>query len=299
MTNEIRQENTNSRRRRPSDRLGGGRGGPHAGCRRRRVGLVRPAAGRARPTGRPGVGGGRARAGIREARQWRTMLDQAETAAKAADAQGRRARAAGPVAGPLLQAANMDVTRLESELAAGAPDDVSSEEPPDARGRERGHRSAGRRQPGHGRRRVEPAAAPGHPRRRAEPAPAGPPRPVEPRRSPAAAASPEKLAIVFDVNSSYLPASLDGRLRDFAAGLEPGRELPGRAGRQRRQSRRRGPAGRRGPALQSLDGRAADDPRSRVPAEERQGREAELSARTSRSNDPSRQVLVEVRPVQE
>ncbi|HEX6011933.1 MAG TPA: hypothetical protein VFY87_09075, partial [Geminicoccaceae bacterium] len=51
---------------------------------------------------------------------------------------------------------------------------------------------------------------------------AGPAAPgPEPAAGPAVGTA--SLTVTFEVNSSYLPASLDGRLRRFAAGLEPGR----------------------------------------------------------------------------
>lgn len=60
----------------------------------------------------------------------------------------------------------------------------------------------------------EPAAGP-------SPAPVESPTvTAEPTPKPA---PPQTLTITFDVNSSYFPASLNGRLRRLATGLEPGR----------------------------------------------------------------------------
>lgn len=65
-----------------------------------------------------------------------------------------------------------------------------------------------------------------------EPAAGPPPAPVEPptvapptvtAEPTAKPAPPQTLTITFDVNSSYFPASLNGRLRRLATGLEPGR----------------------------------------------------------------------------
>ena len=120
---------------------------------------------------------------------------------------------------------------------------------------------------------------------------------MEPAAAPAAPeAEPETLAIVFDVNSSYLPASLDGRLRELAAKLEPGRgyevELVGSVGNG------------------DVEGKSAEEALryNRWMAERRVSRVAEFLQKNAKAgeltirqdfafNDPSRQVLVEVRPL--
>ena len=99
----------------------------------------------------------------------------------------------------LLAGANADVTRLRSELLAQTA--AASAAPAPA-----------------------PAAAPALPNPwrtlRAEPALPG--RSVEPAAAPPApepAAEPERLTITFEVNSSFLPSGLDGRLRALAEQL--------------------------------------------------------------------------------
>ena len=72
---------------------------------------------------------------------------------------------------------------------------------------------------------------------------------VEPAAAPPApepAAEPERLTITFEVNSSFLPSGLDGRLHALAEQLAAGPRLRGPAGRQRRERRRRREVGRRG-----------------------------------------------------
>ena len=127
---------------------------------------------------------------------------------------------------------------------------------------------------------MEPAAAP----------------PAQPAPEPASV--PEKLAITFDVNSSYLPASLGGRLRELAEGLEPGRsyrvELVGTVG------------------TGDVAGQSAEEALryNRWMAERRMSRVAEFLQKTAKAegleirqdfalNDPSRQVVVEVSPIQD
>ena len=184
----------------------------------------------------------------------------------------------------LLQGANADVTRLRSELAArdaaeaavaaetasaasaaptAATETDAAGTPTDTLGATALPAAA----------LIEPAAAPPQP-------------------------TPETLAIVFDVNSSYLPASLDGGLRDLAARLEPGRgyevELVGSVGNG------------------DVEGKSAEEALryNRWMAERRAGRVAEFLRKNAKSgeltirqdfalNDPSRQVLVEVRPIAE
>lgn len=166
----------------------------------------------------------------------------------------------------LLAGANADVTKLRADLQArttapapAPPEDITAEEPaPTATVTA-----------------VEPAAAP------AEPAPN---------------ATPERLAITFDVNSSYLPDSLDGRLRTLAQGMEPKRSYAVRL------------VGAVGGG--DVAGKTAEEANryNRWMAERRVDRVAEYLQRTAKdselkiertfaANDPSRQVLVEVTPV--
>ena len=128
----------------------------------------------------------------------------------------------------------------------------------------------------------------------ATPAPA--PTASEAQPAPAAGPAPakaESLTITFDVNSSYLPADLGGGLKRLADRLQPGQayavELTGAVG---------GDA-----ASQDEDARY-----NHWLAERRMGRVAEFlrkNAETERleikqtfaANDPSRRVVVQVRPV--
>jgi hypothetical protein len=236
---------------------------------------------------------------VAEARQWRTLLDQAETAAQSTDAKVAELEQRVQSLDELLQTANMDVSRLESEVATRDAEDVSSEEPPEAAAAiavgeaPAAGGSLGMVAPAPVAA-VEPAAAPP-----AETAPAGAaPTPLV-AAAPAVAGGPaQKLSVVFDVNSSYLPASLDGRLRDLAAKLEPSQsylvELVGSVGHP------------------DVEGQSAEEALryNRWMAERRMTRVAEYLQKNTKAekltfrqnfalNDPSRQVLVEVRPVQE
>lgn len=136
-----------------------------------------------------------------------------------------------------------------------------------------------------------------------DPEPAAAPTPLvtapapEPAPPPAAAAAPpETLTITFDVNSSYFPASLDGRLRQLAARLQPGQayavQLTGSVGTD--------------PVANGTPGAAAAY--NRWIAERRMTRVADflqdnsdtrsLSIEQSfATSDSSRRVVVEVRPV--
>jgi outer membrane protein OmpA-like peptidoglycan-associated protein len=136
-------------------------------------------------------------------------------------------------------------------------------------------------------------AAPAPTASTAEPVPAGKPQlAVE----PAAGASAESLTITFDINSSYLPASLNGRLRELASRLEPGKtyqvELIGSVGAD--------------PVANASAQEAARY--NRWLAERRVSRVAEFLQRNAKSealtikqdfalNDSSRQVVVRVRSV--
>jgi len=127
----------------------------------------------------------------------------------------------------------------------------------------------------------------------AEPVPAGKPQlAVE----PAAGASVENLTITFDVNSSYLPANLDGRLRQLASRLERGKayrvELIGSVGAD--------------PVANASEQEAARY--NRWIAERRVSRVAEFLQKNAEpgvltikqdfaANDSSRRVVVRVRPV--
>ena len=201
--------------------------------------------------------------------QRQEMLAQAEAAAKAGDARVVELEQQIQALDSLLQGANADVTRLRSELAARDAAPTVAVEANDGSGAVTGSLGT-----------TETATlAPVEPPAPAAPG-AEPETPalaaVEPAAAPAAPEiEPETLAIVFDVNSSYLPASLDGRLRELAAKLEPGRAYEVALVGSRRQWRRRGQVGRGSPALQSLDGRAPGQPGGRVPGEQCQGGQAD------------------------
>ncbi len=224
---------------------------------------------------------------VTQSKQWRTLLDQAETAAQATDAKVAELEQRVQSLDQLLQTANMEVSRLESDLAAHAQDDVGSEEPAAVPGA-----IAVSEAPAAGgslgaldqtaMAAVEPAAAP----------------PSQPVAAPAARAKPESLAIVFEVNSSYLPDNLDGRLHELAAQLEPGQgyrvNLVGSVGHP------------------DVEGQSAEEALryNRWMAERRMTRVAEYLQKNSKAepltihqdfalNDPSRKVMVEVRPVEE
>ena len=214
------------------------------------------------------------------------LLTQAEAGAKAGEARVGELEQQFQALDSLLQSANVDVTRLRSELAArdAAEAAVAAETSSAASA----VRSAATETDAAG----TPADTFGA---TAPPAVAA----IEPAAAPPQPASAaETLAIVFDVNSSYLPASLDGRLRDLAARLEPGRgyevELVGSVGNG------------------DVEGKSAEEALryNRWMAERRVGRVAEFLRKNAKSgeltirqdfalNDPSRQVLVEVRPLAE
>lgn len=124
----------------------------------------------------------------------------------------------------------------------------------------------------------------------AEPAP-------EPAAPTAAAPASETLTITFDVNSSYFPASLNGRLRQLAGRLQPGQayavRLTGSVGTD--------------PVANGGEGDAASY--NRWIAERRMTRVADFLQdnsdtlslaieQTFAANDASRRVVVDVRPVQ-
>ena len=241
---------------------------------------------------------------VTEARQWRALLDQAETAAQSTDAKVAELEQRVQSLDELLQTANMEVTRLESELAAATTDVAISEEPtetavtvttlPEAGG------SLGT---------VAPVPAPAPAAVAAVEPAAAPPAAAPPAAPPAAAPTPlvvaaapgapvQTLAIAFDVNSSYLPESLDGRLRSLAGELQPGGsyliELVGSVGHP------------------DVEGQSAEEALryNRWMADRRMSRVAEFLQKNTKAdrltfrkdfalNDPSRRVLVEVRPAQE
>ena len=140
------------------------------------------------------------------------LAAQVEAAAKAGEARVGELEQQVQALDSLLQGANADVTRLRSELAAREAM-IAADAGPSASARGRSTSASLARQPGGGRGR-----AGGEPR-------------LHPLRL---LREPESLAITFEVNSSYLPANLDGRLRELAEGLEPGRgyevELVGSVG---------------------------------------------------------------------
>ena len=207
------------------------------------------------------------------AEQAQQLATQVEAEGKAGEARVGELEQQVQALDSLLQGANADVTRLRSELAA---------------------REA----------MIAAAAAPPPVPEAAQPAPASPDSPavaaVEPAAAPSAptppAPEPKSLAITFEVNSSYLPANLDGRLRELAEGLEAGRgyevELVGSVGND------------------EVAGKSAEEALryNRWMAERRVSRVAEFLQKNAKAdtltikqefalNDPSRQVLVEVRPL--
>jgi outer membrane protein OmpA-like peptidoglycan-associated protein len=226
------------------------------------------------------------------AKQWQSLLDQAETAAQGTDAKVAELEQRVRSLDELLQTTNTEVSRLESELAARGPESVVSEEPPAAPAEiavtalpaEGGSLGTVAPAPVTA---VEPAAAPAE-----EPAP----KPAAVAPVATASTTEETLAIVFDVNSSYLPASLSGKLRELAARLQPGRtyevELVGSVGHP------------------DVEGQSAEEALryNRWMAERRMTRVAELLRSNTKAealtirqefalNDPSRRVLVEVKPL--
>ena len=210
--------------------------------------------------------------------QQRELLTQAEAAVQAGDARVAELERQIQALDSLLQGANADVTGLRSELAAREAADAASTA--EAAAPSIGEAHAPRRTAG------------GSPSSESTPLAA-----VEPAAAPPAAVpEPETLAIVFDVNSSYLPSSLDGRLRELAASLEPDRgyevELIGSVGDG------------------DVAGKSAEEALryNRWMAERRVSRVAEFLQRNAKVgeltirqdftlNDPSRRVLVEVRPL--
>ena len=88
---------------------------------------------------------------------------------------------------------------------------------------------------------------------------------------------PKSLAITFEVNSSYLPANLDGRLRELAEGLEA--VAATRWSWSAVSATTRSPASRpKRPFATTAGWPMPGEPRSRVPAEERQDRHADDQA---------------------
>ena len=240
---------------------------------------------------------------VTEAQQWRSLLDQAETAAQSTDAKVAELEQRVQSLDELLQTANMEVSRLESELAAATTDVAISEEPPEATVTvttlpEAGG-SLGTVAPAPAAvAAIEPAAAPPAAVAAtpvAAPAPA--PAPLVVAAAPAGTPA-QTLAIAFDVNSSYLPESLDGRLRTLAGELQPGEsyliELVGSVGHP------------------DVEGQSAEEALryNRWMADRRMSRVAEFLQKNAKAekltfrkdfalNDPTRRVLVEIRPAQE
>ena len=135
----------------------------------------------------------------------------------------------------------------------------------------------------------EPAAAPTPLVTATAPAPVPPP--------PPAASTPETLTITFDVNSSYFPASLDGRLRQLAARLQPGQAyavtLTGSVGTD--------PVANGAPGAAAAYNRWIAERRMTRVADFLQDNSDTLSLAIEQSfaaADPSRRVVVEVRPAQ-
>jgi cytoskeletal protein RodZ len=200
--------------------------------------------------------------------------EQARQLATQAEARVQAAETARQDLERQLQAANDNVARLQDELDAKAAEatEAAVSAPPAAAG---------------GAIAVTPAAPLAAEPSGAAPAPAAGPSQTE------SAAKPESLTITFDVNSSYFPADLSGGLKRLADRLQPGQayevELTGAVGSDA--------------ASQDENARY-----NRWLAERRMSRVAEFlqkNAETERleikqafaANDPSRRVVVEVRPL--
>ena len=207
-------------------------------------------------------------AAVAAAEQTRQLTAQAEAHMQAAEAARQALE-------QQLQAANDNVVRLEDELEAKA-----------AEAAEAAVSAAIAVTP------APPAAAEGS--AAAAPAPAAGETQSETQAKPAPLKT-ESLTITFDVNSSYFPADLGGGLKRLADGLQPGQayavELTGAVG---------GAAG----------GEDADARYNRWLAERRMGRVAEFLQKNAAAerleikqafaaNDPSRRVVVQVRPLAE
>ena len=207
-------------------------------------------------------------AAVAAAKQTQQLTAQAEAHMQAAEAARQALE-------QQLQAANDNVVRLEDELEAKA-----------AEAAEAAVSAAIAVTP------APPAAAEGS--AAAAPAPAAGETQSETQAKPAPLKT-ESLTITFDVNSSYFPADLSGGLKRLADGLQPGQayavELTGAVG---------GAAG----------GEDADARYNRWLAERRMGRVAEFLQKNAAAerleikqafaaNDPSRRVVVQVRPLAE
>jgi hypothetical protein len=206
-----------------------------------------------------------------------------------------------------LQAARDELARLQTELANAKAAAAASQEKPTpspaplppaavAETLEPGTPPpVAREQPAAQAPAAEPAPSPAAPAptaTAAEAVPAGKPQlAVE----PAAGAGVESLTITFEINSSYLPASLDGRLRQLASRLEEGKayqvELIGSVGAD--------------PVANASEQEAARY--NRWIAERRVSRVAEFLQKNAKPdaltikqdfalNDSSRRVVVRVRP---
>ena len=204
-------------------------------------------------------------AAVAAAEQTRQLTAQAEAHMQAAEAARQTLE-------QQLQAANDNVARLEDELEAKAAEaaEAAVSAAPDA---------AIAVTP------APPVAAEGS----AAPAPA----PAAGEARPETQAKAASLTITFDVNSSYFPADLGGGLKRLADGMRPGQayavELTGAVG---------------------AGAQDADTRYNRWLAERRMDRVAEFlqkNAATERleikqafaANDPSRRVVVQVRPLVE
>lgn len=127
------------------------------------------------------------------------------------------------------------------------------------------------------------------------PEPAAGPTVAEPAAKPAPA-PPQTLTITFDVNSSYFPDSLNGRLRGLASRLKPGHtyavELTGSVGNDPVANGDPGDAAsyNRWIAERRVD-RVADFLRANAKA-------GDLTMKRAYArNDPSRRVVVKIRPL--
>ncbi|MFL5335039.1 MAG: hypothetical protein ACJ8H8_18065 [Geminicoccaceae bacterium] len=205
--------------------------------------------------------------------------EQARQAAAQAEARVQAVETARQDLERQLQAANDNVAHLQDELDAKAAEATEAvvSAPPAAAGAAIA---------------VTPAAPLAAERSGAAPAPAAGPTQAEPAGK-SVTAKAESLTITFDVNSSYFPADLSGGLKRLADRLQPGQayevELTGAVGSDA--------------ASQDENARY-----NRWLAERRMSRVAEFlqkNAETERleikqafaANDPSRRVVVEVRPL--
>jgi hypothetical protein len=212
-------------------------------------------------------------AAVQAVEQSKGELTKAQAAANAGEVRVAELEQQVAALDGLLAGANAELTRLRTESAtrpapaAAAAPAVAAEKVEEATSQAQPAIAA-----------VEPAAA----------APVATPTPASPPK-------PETLTITFDVNSSYLPDDLNGRLRALARKLEADRSY---------QVKLVGAVG-----TGDVAGRSADEARryNRWIAERRVERVADYLQRTASAaelkierrfaaNDPSRRVQVVVTP---